>query len=637
MAQQRKNKTSANTGPLKTEKTSVSILDSLKSKKSQPAAKPKLLNKIIRKTDKSVTAETVTPDKAISDTTKTSMPTPTPTPVIASAATTEVPAIATSKTPKSIFTKIFLDCRNNSTSINQNNDLNLNLNSIYLPYANKTLVEKISSNFSQPSPDDVVLKANANSVKLANEPKAVADELKNLKIDQFKPTKPTLKLDLNTEIEKRQKKPHISFVVIGHVDAGKSTLTGRLLLETSTVDKSYYNKLKREAEKSGKGSFSLAWIMDQTAEERERGVTVDSCTTDFETDNTYFTIIDSPGHKDFVPNMISGAIQADVALLVVDASTNAFESGFNLDGQTKEHTILVKSLGINKILVAVNKMDNVDWSKDRFEEIKNQLEEFLKITGFEEISFVPCSGLSGLNVLNKPANLSSFNWFKGETLLKTLENFSMSEKEFKRPFLLTISNVLNDSEFVGRINVGTIQPGESVKFLPTHQIGRIDSILINSKTKSNIGIAGDNVLLKIKDIKNVVVDNDKNKIGDLITIINNDEIKIIKKFVCKVVLFDIKSPLIKGIPFMLFNGNSSQPAKIDKILKLVNKSTGEEIVGKKLPKHLISNQCAIVEISLVERGLPLQTFKENKALGRIIIRKDGFTVGVGIIEELLFN
>ncbi len=536
-------------------------------------------------------------------------------------------------TSDSQLTPLFLHPMNKLSSGYKRKLDEYDLTSVFVPRANSQIAKKVKSNFSKPSPDDVILDAQKQAFednkKKKDEEAALAKDVSNLKITPKQATKPKFKIDLDAELSKRQVKPHTSFVVIGHVDAGKSTLTGRLLLENNIVDKNTYTKLKREAEKAGKGSFSLAWVMDQTEEERNRGVTIDICTSEFETENGYFTIVDAPGHRDFVPNMITGVSQADIAVLVVDSSTDAFESGFNLDGQTKEHTILARSLGINKIVVAVNKMDNNDWSEDRFEEIRDQLTEFLKITGYNEdqIQFVPCSGLTGLNVASKPSSPEDqrkLKWYSGDSVLGALEKSEKFNRDFTKPFVMSIADIGSSSEFTGRIDTGTIQAGETVLFAPSNQAGVVDSVSVNN-ARVPVGIAGDNVTLKIKDVQIEEV-----QVGDIISIVTT-EIPSVSKFESRLVLFDLKRPLLLGTQFVLFRGNVQQPAKITKIISLLDKVTGQ--VSKKKPKHLGSHQSAMVEIELLGRNLPLQLFKDNKQLGRVVLRKDGSTIGAGIVEK----
>ncbi|CEP60740.1 ribosome dissociation factor GTPase HBS1 LALA0_S01e17876g [Lachancea lanzarotensis] len=543
------------------------------------------------------------------------------------------------------------------------------VHSPYFPSTNdQTAKKQASTNFKKQSPDDVVLEAQkrafedvakvskgVEAVTLEN-PKQVSDESADTDENDDKPfskepvmrthnkatspTKPKNPIDMNAFLH--QKKPHLSFVVIGHVDAGKSTLMGRLLYDVGAVDNKLIRKLKRESEMIGKSSFHLAWVMDQTAEERNRGVTVDICTSDFETNASTFTIVDAPGHRDFVPNAIAGVSQVDVAVLSIDCSTDAFESGFNLDGQTKEHTILARSLGVRHIIVAMNKMDSVDWYEGRFIDIKSELTNFFEDIGIksEQTSWVPCSGLSGEGVFDKsyPAGLT---WYKGPSLVKSLENISQSlfdnesAEVTKEPFLFSTFDVSqgtkpNEAILFGRVESGHIQGGETVTIYPSEQSVLVTQILAgNNQVQVPAAIKGDFVTLKVR---NAYVEDIQ--VGDLVAIVGYD-IESAQEFSSQILTFKLDRPLLPGTPVMFFRGSCEQPARIKKLVSLVDKADASKIIKKKV-RHLGSNQAAIVEIELTEkkRRIPLTTFSQNKRLGRIVLRKEGRTVAAGVIKTL---
>ncbi|EGW29921.1 uncharacterized protein SPAPADRAFT_63549, partial [Spathaspora passalidarum NRRL Y-27907] len=406
---------------------------------------------------------------------------------------------------------------------------------------------------------------------------------------KIKETKPFKKIDIAKELASNPNytKPHKSFVVIGHVDAGKSTLMGRLLFDFGIVDAKTVNKLIKESERAGKGSFALAWIMDQTEEERSHGVTVDICATDFETPEVKFTAIDAPGHKDFVPQMIGGVSQADFALLVVDSITGEFESGFAMDGQTKEHTILAKNFGIEKICCVVNKLDKENWSQERYEVIKEQLIEFL--TGPEvefkpdQIDFVPISALSGNNVVKRdPAITALTDWYNGPTLGEYLTNIKLASKKdtlMTEPFFLSVHDAYRDTGEIkvsGKISSGYIQNGETIVALPSEEALQINGIKVGGKLV-DFAISGELVQMKFKarEVSNEAIE--PIRIGDLITKIGSPA-HTVKKFTVSIHLFNMDKPLLVGMPFVLFRNNCHVPARISKIVEITS--------GKKKKKML---------------------------------------------------
>ncbi|TMS12667.1 HBS1-like protein [Larimichthys crocea] len=293
-------------------------------------------------------------------------------------------------------------------------------------------------------------------------------------------------INIKAELEKRQGgKPLLNLVVIGHVDAGKSTLMGHLLYLLGNVNKRTMHKYEQESKKAGKASFAYAWVLDETGEERDRGVTMDVGMTKFETNSKVVTLMDAPGHRDFIPNMITGAAQADVAVLVVDASRGEFEAGFEAGGQTREHALLVRSLGVTQLAVAVNKMDQVNWQQERFQDITSKLGHFLKQAGYKEsdVFYIPTSGLSGENLATRSSVSQLTSWYSGPSLLEQIDAFKPPQRSVDKPFRLCVSDVFKDqgSGFcvTGKIEAGYIQTGEKTLAMPPNETCTVKGITLH--------------------------------------------------------------------------------------------------------------------------------------------------------------
>lgn len=414
----------------------------------------------------------------------------------------------------------------------------------------------------------------------------------------------------------------------GHVDSGKSTIMGRLLHDTGAIDKRAMDVYRREADRTGKSSFAFAWILDQGREERERGVTMDISTNKFSTAKTDFTILDAPGHRDFVPNMIAGAAQADLAVLVIDATTGEFESG--MKGQTREHALLVRSIGVQNIIVAVNKMDTTNWSQARFQEIQQQMTAFLSTAGFQtkNLKFIPCSGLTGANILTPLSNSheSSWAWYtstNGPTLVSALDATSPLTHALEQPLRLTITDVFSSSpqnplSVAGRIDSGTLQTGISILIQPSGATARIKSVDLND-APSDWAVAGDNVVLNLTSI-----DNSANLVRDGYVVCDplSSPIQNTVAFKAKVLAFEHLTPMFVTV----HRGRQTAEAKVSRLLATLQKSSTDDVLRRK-PNLVKPGEWARVEVEFL--GGEKQPLDRG---ARVVLRSGGETVAAGLVE-----
>ncbi|KAI0839875.1 hypothetical protein F5Y06DRAFT_264922 [Hypoxylon sp. FL0890] len=497
----------------------------------------------------------------------------------------------------------------------------------HFPFPYTNLTTSVADAFAAPSPDDVVLKAQsqASSKKLATnttkkkaESGAKGDEatdgVKSLKIDDT-PLPKSKNIDVLKEFDKAKSKKTASFVVVGHVDAGKSTLMGRLLLDLDVVDQRTIQKYRKEAESIGKSSFALAWVLDQRSEERSRGVTIDIATNKFETETTSFTILDAPGHRDFIPNMIAGASQADFAILVVDATTGAFEAG--LKGQTREHSLLIRSMGVSRVIVAVNKLDTVGWSQERFDEISQQVSGFLSATGFQlkNVSFIPVSGLHGDNIVKRSTDAAA-SWYNGKTLIEELESSEPMARALHKPLRLTISEVYRSTQspvtVSGRIDAGSLQAGDALLVQPSGEKAYVKSLELDQEPVE-WAVAGQNVVIHLSNIDPIHV-----RVGDIICD-TKQPIACIDTFTVKVLAFDILMPMQVDV----HRGRLHAAGQILEIPALLDKTKGT--VLKKKPKIVKPASIARVVVKMATK-VPLEAGQ------RVVLRNGGETVAAGLLE-----
>ena len=421
----------------------------------------------------------------------------------------------------------------------------------------------------------------------------------------------------------------INLVVVGHVDSGKSTLMGHLLYKLGSVNSKAMHKFEQESKKIGKQSFAYAWVLDETSEERERGITMDVGQNKFQTDTKLVTLLDAPGHKDFIPNMISGAYQADVAILVINATRGEFEAGFDAGGQTREHALLVRSLGVNQLAVAVNKLDTEGWRQDRFNEIVQKLKTFLKQVGFKnnDVAFVPCSGFTGDNLSKPSENLSS--WYSGPTLLQAIDKFKPPERLVEKPFRMLISDVYKPQQsglcVSGRIEAGFAQKDDKVLLSPSNELATVRGILIDDLPVPS-AFAGDHVSL-------ILTGPDQNAIScGMVACDPSQPIPSSKRFRARIVLFNVETPVTKGFPVVLHYGSCQAQAVIKKLVAQIDKSTGEVVKNK--PRVLLKNCNAVVEIG-VDSAICLELYSNIKELGRFMLRSGGKTIAAGLVTEIL--
>ena len=419
-----------------------------------------------------------------------------------------------------------------------------------------------------------------------------------------------------------QQKPHINLVTIGHVDHGKSTLVGRLLFEHGEVPQHIIDEYKKEADEKGKATFEFAWVMDRFKEERERGVTIDLAHRKFETSKYYFTLIDAPGHRDFVKNMITGTSQADAAMLVVSA-----REGEGVMAQTREHVFLSRTLGVQQLIVLINKMDATQppYSQKRFDEVKAEIEKLLKSVGYKDIPIIPISGYKGDNIVKKSDNLK---WFSGPTLLESLDALKVPEKPTNKPLRLPVQDVYSITGIgtvpVGRIETGLLKVNDKVIFEPADKQGEVKSIEMHHEPMQQAE-PGDNVGFNVRGIaKNDV------KRGDVCGSLASPP-TVVKGFTAQIVVLNHASVIAAGYK-PVFHVHTTQIAcRFEEIIKTLNPKDGTTL--KDHPDYIQTGDIAIVKI-VPDKPFVIEKVSEFPQLGRFAIRDMGQTVAAGQCIDL---
>ncbi|CAD6903288.1 unnamed protein product [Tilletia controversa] len=445
------------------------------------------------------------------------------------------------------------------------------------------------------------------------------------------------------EWEKQQKtgKAALSLIVVGHVDAGKSTLMGKLLHELGRITDREQSANERASARIGKGSFAFAWALDSSEEERSRGVTIDIAQDSFSTTHRQFTLLDAPGHRDFIPNMISGSAQADAAILVIDASLGAFEAGFGPNGQTREHALLLRSLGVQQLVVVVNKLDAVEWDQSRFDEIVEALKPFFNKSGFDvgSIRFIPCGAAIGENLAERTPDGPLNAWYSGPVLVDVLDTLEPPSRQLRAPLRMPLTNVFKGQTAIasgigaaGRLVSGVVQVGDRLRVVPGDETAVIRAIEADDE-QVPWAVAGSNVTLYLSSIDQVHVN-----IGSVLCT-PGAELPICSTFLAQVLVFEPSYPLVAGSQVELFHHSANVAATLTELVSITDKATGQPT--KRKPRVLSKGVTAQVRITVMaggaagqSRGIPVEDFKTNKEMARILLRREGETVAAGIITEL---
>ncbi len=418
------------------------------------------------------------------------------------------------------------------------------------------------------------------------------------------------------------KKPHMNLVFIGHVDHGKSTLVGRILLDAGSIDEHVIEKYRKEAEQKGKPTFEFAWVMDGLKEERERGLTIDVAHKRFDTDKYYFTVIDAPGHRDFVKNMITGTSQADAAVLVVAVPEGVM-------AQTREHVFLARTLGVAQVIVAMNKMDAVTPPYDEkvYNKVKEDVEKLLKSVGYKEnqYQFVPVSAFKGDNAVKPTDNLS---WFKGPTIVKALDSLTIPKKPIELALRLPVQDVYTITGIgtvpVGRVETGVLKPDTKIVFQPSDKTGEVKTIEMHHEILPKAE-PGDNVGFNVRGIA-------RNEIrrGDVAGPVDKPP-TVAKTFTAQIMVLNHPSVITAGYT-PVFHCHTAQVAcTFEELQKKLDPKTGA--VKEENPKFLKTGDAAIVKIRPT-RPMVIEKAKDFPQLGRFAIRDMGQTVAAGMCIDV---
>ncbi|KAL1498007.1 hypothetical protein ABEB36_008871 [Hypothenemus hampei] len=431
--------------------------------------------------------------------------------------------------------------------------------------------------------------------------------------------------------EVEDKKEHINLVLIGHVDAGKSTIGGQIMALTGMVDKRTLEKYQREAYEKSRESWYLSWALDTNQEERDKGKTVEVGRAFFETDKKHFTLLDAPGHKSFVPNMIGGAAQADLAVLVISARKGEFETGFDRGGQTREHAMLAKTAGIKYLVVLVNKMDDptVNWDEARYNECREKILPYLKKLGFnlnKDLFFIPCSGQLGQN-LKEPLSKTICSWYDGLAFIPFIDSLPTINRRIDGPFMMPIVDKYKDMGTVvmGKVESGKCRKGQNLVIMPNRTPVLVDMLLSDDDEVSRV-IPGENVKIKLKGVE----EEDVSPGFVLCDALN--PVHTCRVFDAQLVIMEHRSIICAGYSAVMHIHCAAEEITVKALICLIDKKTGEK--SKTRPRFVKQDQVAIMRIECAG-VICLEPFKSFQQMGRFTLRDENRTIAIGKVLKLI--
>ncbi len=437
----------------------------------------------------------------------------------------------------------------------------------------------------------------------------------------------------------------LHLVVLGHVDAGKSTLMGRLLFELGLLDEKTVHRTRRDAAAAGKAASEWAWMLDERPEERARGVTVDVATSRFDTPRRRVTLLDAPGHRDFVPAAIAGAAAADAALLVVDGSPGGFEAGFAAaapdapagGGQTREHAALARALGVAQAAVVVTKLDTCGFAEARFLEVRAALEPYLLRCGFApgRVAWLPVVGPTGENMVTRPADARLAAWYAGPTLVEAIDAFAPRPRDVERPARLAVAEVRaapgrggkagGEVVVAGKVEAGALAPGSRVRLSPSGALATVRSIAVGG-APAPVARAGDAAEATLAGLDPGAVAP-----GDVVCDAEH-AVPAAQRFTARLVVLDVPVPILRGAQVTLHAHALRGAATVTALLSLLDPRTGAETRAR--PRCLLPGQSALVEVT-PEAPVALEPAAACRALGRIALRDGGRTIAVGVVTTVV--